>query len=83
MFMLIVDPDALGGLAAFRHEVDEMVAYLHSTTPAKGFDRVRIPGEPEQETMAARRRDGIEIDESSWTGIVKAAARVGVTPSAG
>lgn len=80
MFMLIVDPDAFGGLSAFQHEVDEMVKYLHSTTPAKGFDRVRVPGEPEQEIMASRRQDGIEIDESSWEGILKAASRVGVAP---
>jgi uncharacterized oxidoreductase len=79
MFMVIVDPEAFGGLSAFRHEVDEMVNYLYSTTPSKGFDKVRIPGEPEQDTMAMRRRDGIEIDESSWEGIMKAAARVGIT----
>ncbi|MBM4203539.1 MAG: malate/lactate/ureidoglycolate dehydrogenase [Gammaproteobacteria bacterium] len=78
MFMVIVDPEAFGGLSAFRYEVDEMVKYLYSTTPAKGFDKVRIPGEPEQETMAARRADGIEIDTSSWQSIAKAAARVGI-----
>ena len=79
MFMLIVDPSAFGGLERFQHEVREMVDYLHSTTPALGFDKVRVPGEPEQETMATRLRDGIEIDDSSWSGILKAAERVGVT----
>ena len=79
MFMLIVDPSAFGGLERFQHEVKEMVDYLHSTTPALGFDKVRVPGEPEQETMAARLKSGIEIDESSWAGVVKAAQRVGVT----
>ncbi len=81
MFMLIVDPEAFGGLSTFQHEVQEMVKYLESTTPAKGFDKVQIPGEPEQNTMAARRRDGIEIDESSWQGIMRAASRVGIMAS--
>jgi uncharacterized oxidoreductase len=55
-----------------------MVAYIHSTTPAAGFDRVRVPGEPELESEALRRRDGIPIDENSWQGIVEAATKAGV-----
>ncbi|MCP5179228.1 MAG: malate/lactate/ureidoglycolate dehydrogenase [Pseudomonadales bacterium] len=82
MFMLIVDPAAFGGLEKFQSEVTAMVDYLHSTTPAAGFDKVRIPGEPEQETRARRLVEGIEIDESSWAGIVKAAQRAGLADAA-
>jgi outer membrane receptor protein involved in Fe transport len=41
-----------------------MVDYIHSTTPARGFDKVRVPGDPERETLATRERDGIDIDDN-------------------
>jgi hydroxycarboxylate dehydrogenase B len=78
MLMFVVDPAVFGGPQRFRQEVDDMVAYLHSTTPATGFDRVRVPGEPEQETRAMRLAEGIPIDDNSWSGIVKAAQTVGL-----
>ena len=78
MLMFVLDPAAFGGVEGFRREVTEMVRYLHSTTPARGFDRVRVPGEPEQESLARRRVEGIPIDERSWRGIVKAAGKAGL-----
>ncbi|MDZ7683680.1 MAG: Ldh family oxidoreductase [Gammaproteobacteria bacterium] len=42
MLMFIVDPDLFGGAAAFRREVMNMGEWLHSSAPAKGFDRVRL-----------------------------------------
>ena len=80
MFQIVFDPEAFGGLTRFQDEVEEMIDYLHSTTPATGHDKVRIPGEPEREAMAQRQRDGIEIDPSSWQGICKAAETAGVKP---
>lgn len=82
MFMVAVDPAAFGGLEKFHAEVDAMVGYLHSTTPARGFDRVRVPGEPEQEALADRTANGIYIDDSSWAGIVRAAERAGLDAAA-
>jgi uncharacterized oxidoreductase len=78
MFMIVVDPNALGDRRVFQDEVRAMVDYIHSTTPAPGFDRVRVPGEPELESEALRRRDGIPIDENSWHGIIEAATKAGV-----
>ena len=79
MFMCIVDPAAFGGLDKFQSEVDAMVDYLHSTTPSKGFDKVRVPGDPERESMQARLADGIPIDDTTWAGVDKAAADVGMS----
>ena len=79
MLMLVLDPAAFGGLAGFQREVVEMVRYLHSTTPAKGFDQVRVPGEPEQESLTKRLAEGIPIDDRSWRGILKAAGKAGLT----
>ena len=78
MLQFVFDPQAFGGLTAFRHEVDAMVDYLHSSAPAAEHDRVRVPGEPESESFAERTAQGIPIDENSWAGIIKAAERAGV-----
>ncbi|MEM7079520.1 MAG: malate/lactate/ureidoglycolate dehydrogenase [Pseudomonadota bacterium] len=78
MFMLIVDPAAFGGLETFQHEVDAMVDYLYSTTPAKGVERVMVPGDPERASMATRLQDGIPIDDTSWDELVGAAQRAGL-----
>jgi uncharacterized oxidoreductase len=78
MLMFVLDPAAFGGLARFQAEVREMVSYLHSTTPASGFDRVMVPGEPEQESAAARLAAGVPIDDNTWAGILKAAEVAGL-----
>jgi uncharacterized oxidoreductase len=79
MLMFVLDPEAFGDQRRFHDEVREMVAYLHDTTPARGFDRVRVPGEPELESQRERLADGIPIDDKSWAGIVKAAEAAGLT----
>ncbi|MBX3706073.1 MAG: malate/lactate/ureidoglycolate dehydrogenase [Pseudomonadales bacterium] len=78
MLMFVLDPAAFGGLERFQNEVEAMTGYLHSTTPAKGFDRVRVPGEPELESMAARRAGGVPVDDNTWAGILKSAEVAGL-----
>jgi len=78
MLMFILDPDLFGGADHFRREVEGMSDWLKSSTPAVGMDKVRLPGEPERESMAERRADGIPIDDQSWTQICDAAGKAGV-----
>ena len=79
MLMFVIDPAVFGNRAAFQREVLAMVDYIHSTTPARGFDKVRVPGDPERESFAARNHGGIDIDDNSWSGIVEAARQTGLT----
>jgi uncharacterized oxidoreductase len=74
----VFDPAAFGNRAAFQQEVFAMVDYIHATTPARGFDKVRVPGDPERESLAARNREGIDIDDNSWAGILDAAHHAGL-----
>ena len=41
----VLDPEAFGGLAAFRRQMDTVAAAARSATPRPGVDRVRLPGE--------------------------------------
>jgi uncharacterized oxidoreductase len=79
MFACVVDPSAFGGLEKFQHEVNSMVDYLYSTTPAKGFDKVRVPGDPERESSAERIANGIPIDDNTWAGVMGAAQAAGMS----
>jgi uncharacterized oxidoreductase len=39
---------------------------------------VLIPGDPERKAISERLREGIHVDEGTWTGVVSAAATLGV-----
>ncbi len=79
MFMMVLDPAAFGGLEAFQHEADEMIKYIQSSEPAKGVDRVRVPGEPERESKATRLDTDIPIAVGSWQELIAAAETAGMT----
>jgi uncharacterized oxidoreductase len=82
MLSIVIDPDALGGRAAYEAEAEAMIAYIRDTEPAAGVDRVRLPGDPERESLAARRAGGIPIDDNSWAAILRAGASVGLDEAA-
>jgi len=44
-FVQVLDPEAFGGLAAFRRQMDAVVAAARNAKPRPGVDRVRLPGE--------------------------------------
>lgn len=82
MLSIILDPDALGGRAAYEAEAEAMLEYIRSTPPAEGFDRVRLPGDPERESTAKRLAEGIPIDDNTWRELRDAAASVGINDEA-
>lgn len=77
MLAIVIDPDAFGGREAFEAEAEAMLAYIVETAPAEGFDRVRLPGDPERESLAERSANGVPVDENTWGQIREAAASVG------
>jgi uncharacterized oxidoreductase len=82
MLAIVIDPDAFGGREAFEAEAEAMLAYILSTQPAEGVDRVRLPGDPERESLARRSADGVPIDDNTWGQIREAAASVGLDEAA-
>ena len=78
MLAIVIDPDAFGDRAAFEAEAEAMLDYIRSTAPAEGVDRVRLPGDPERESMAERLAHGIPIDDNTWAQIREAALSVGL-----
>jgi uncharacterized oxidoreductase len=78
MLSVVIDPDAFGGRESFEAEAEAMLAYIQGTAPAEGVDRVRLPGDPERESLAKRAAEGIPVDDGTWNQIRQAAASVGV-----
>lgn len=71
--IIAIDVARLAPLDDFLNAVEEQVDDVHRAAPAEGFDSVLLPGEPEIIERARRERDGIEVAEPIWTGLMEAA----------
>lgn len=79
MLTILIDPARLGGAQTFEAEAARLVEWIYATPAAEGFDRVRIPGEPERDMRAKREAEGIPIDPVSWSEITACASGLGVS----
>jgi uncharacterized oxidoreductase len=78
MLSIILDPSVLRSDAAFAAEVERFIAWVKSSRTVSDAGEVLMPGEVEDRTKVARLRDGIDLDGTTWSQIVEAAASVGV-----
>ena len=78
LFIELVDPTAFLSRSEYSGRVDEFIAYVTSSKPKPGIERILLPGEPERVTEEARRRDGIPLDEETWRQVNQVAAELGV-----
>src|SRR5205085_11886122 len=58
---LAIDPARSRPLVDFKRDMDDFFDSLKSTPPAEGQTRVYVAGEPEAESEARRRREGIPL----------------------
>ncbi|MGH7263470.1 MAG: Ldh family oxidoreductase, partial [Candidatus Rokuibacteriota bacterium] len=77
-FLLAFDPAAFRPLAEFKAEVAAFARYLKATPPATGFAEVLYPGEIEHRTAARRRREGIPIEDDTWSRLEALARAAGL-----
>ncbi len=79
LFLLAIDPEALGGRDRFRDLLGELYGYILSSAPAPGTDGVVLPGALDFRTAETRRKDGIPVPDETWRLVVAAGAKVGVS----
>lgn len=60
-------------LDQFLEKVDELVSLAKSTKPAPGFKEILLPGEMARRTEAKQLKEGVEIDEVTWTELTQLA----------
>ena len=78
MTTILIDATRLGTGASFEQEALAFIDWLRQSPTAEGFDALRIAGEPEREARTRRERDGIVIDDHTWSEILAAGKKVGL-----
>lgn len=78
LFLQALSVEEFQPLDHFLEKVDELVSFIKSTTPAPGFDEILVPGEKARKTEARQLREGVEIDEVTWTQLRQLADELGV-----
>jgi uncharacterized oxidoreductase len=79
MLTIVIDPQRLGTRAAFETEALAFVDWLKQSPPAPGSEGVLVAGEPERRARAEREAQGIAVDDTTWSEIVGAGAKVGLS----
>ena len=82
-FIAVFNVVAFRDLATFKKDVADFALYLKETPPAAGSQGVLYPGEIEFQKEQARRRDGVTIEDATWTKFGKLAAEFGLSEKLG
>jgi uncharacterized oxidoreductase len=77
MLSIIIDPKALGAQMSFAQETLAFIDWLRQSPAAPDSQGVVLAGEPERTARAARKKNGIVIDDATWQEIKEAGAKVG------
>jgi uncharacterized oxidoreductase len=79
MFAVLIDPARIEPDAAVRQaRIDGIAAFLRAARPQDPASPVLAPGDAERAMRENRTRDGVPIDDETWSQIVAAAESVGV-----
>jgi hydroxycarboxylate dehydrogenase B len=78
MLTIVLDPTRLASRAFIETEIDSLIAWVKSADPLDPAVPVLVAGEPERLKWAERLAKGIPIDDTTWTQICDAAARLHV-----
>jgi ureidoglycolate dehydrogenase (NAD+) len=62
-FMCAIHPSVFNKGDSFFEALDQMIDEIHQVKPAEGFERVMVPGEPEQLKEERYLREGIPVPE--------------------
>ena len=77
-FMIAIDIQSFHPLAKFKASVDHFIAAVKKVPLAPGVEEILVPGEIEYRTQVQRKREGILVEEVTWSEIVQAAQELGV-----
>ncbi|MBX7214329.1 MAG: Ldh family oxidoreductase [Thermoflexales bacterium] len=80
---LALNIPAFTDAAGFRGQVDAYRQTIASTTPARGHERVQLPGDHEADTRRARAVSGIPIPQPTWAELLALCDALGVAPPGG
>ena len=70
--------DAFRTVEDFKHHMDNWISRFREAKTMEGYDKLIIPGDPEREFEATRRRDGIPLNEKVVTDLSELGQKLGV-----
>lgn len=71
VFMMAVNPDFFCGEDTYKASVKNHSDYIKSAAPADGFKEVLMPGEFEHRNAEKLKKEGVEIPEDTWNGLIE------------
>lgn len=71
--------DAFRPAEEFKQHMDNWIGRFRSATPAEGYDKVLIPGDPEREMEAIRMKEGIPLVDSVVNELREVGAKFSIT----
>ncbi|MCW4037206.1 MAG: Ldh family oxidoreductase [Candidatus Bathyarchaeota archaeon] len=69
VFLMAINVGRLTDINAFKSRVDDLFRTIRNSPTSPGFDEILIPGELERRTREQLLRDGIYIEEKTWSDI--------------
>ncbi len=78
VLFLVLSIETFRPVDAFLEEGAALCDRIKAVPPAEGFDEVLLPGEPERRAAERRQREGVPVDEATWSQLVEAAAELEV-----
>ncbi|MGH8851320.1 MAG: Ldh family oxidoreductase [Casimicrobiaceae bacterium] len=78
VFIQVLDPEAFGGLAAFKRQMDHVAAAAHASTPRRDGERVRLPGEHGLQRYRRQLAQGVSLYPSILPALRPWAEKYGV-----
>jgi LDH2 family malate/lactate/ureidoglycolate dehydrogenase len=78
VFLEAIAVEEFQPLDEFLDRVDELIAFVKSRKTAPGFKEILLPGEQGRQNEARQIREGVEIDEATWTELKQVAVELGI-----
>jgi uncharacterized oxidoreductase len=66
MLSIYLDGSRFADPESFSHEALRFIEFVKTSRTVEPDGQILMPGEPERRTRAARLRDGIELDDTTW-----------------
>jgi uncharacterized oxidoreductase len=80
VFLQAIAVEEIQPLDEFTAKVDDLVSFIKSRKPAPGFSEVLLPGEQGRRNQERQLRQGVEVDEATWSQLIKLAGKFRVNP---
>jgi LDH2 family malate/lactate/ureidoglycolate dehydrogenase len=80
VFVQVLDPEAFGGIEAFRRQMDFMADAARNTRPRPGVERVRLPGEGGLRRYREQKEKGVALYPAIMPGLLPWAEKLRVPP---